>query len=81
VRVDKALDVSGFRNYVEAIRSCGDHPMPTLTDEVLESVVAVVQAYVEVRETYEDTCGFVIVRLRDGQYGVFHEWSDSSGHG
>jgi len=81
MRVNKTLTVEGFHEYVAAIRSCGDHPMPNLTDEVLASVREVVECYVEVAETYENTSGKVVVRLADGAYGVFMEWSDSSGHG
>ena len=80
MRVDKTLTVEGFREYVAAIRSC-DHPMPNLTDEVLASVREVIECFIEVSERYEDTTGKVIVRLVDGTYGLFMEWSDSSGHG
>ena len=71
----------GFRQYVASVQSCGDHPLPALTPEVLDSVVAVVECYIEEAETYEDTCSKIIVRLANGTYGVFDEWSDSSGHG
>ena len=81
MRVDKTLTVEGFREYVAAVRSCGDHPMPNLTDEVLASVREVIECFIEVSERYEDTTGKVIVRLVDGTYGLFIEWSDSSGHG
>jgi len=81
MRVDKTLTVEGFREYVAAVRSCGDHPMPNLTDEVLASVREVIECFIEVSERYEDTTGKVIVRLVDGTYGLFMEWSDSSGHG
>ena len=81
MRVDKTLTVEGFREYVAAVRSCGDHPIPNLTDEVLASVREVIECFIEVSERYEDTTGKVIVRLVDGTYGLFMEWSDSSGHG
>ena len=81
MRVDKTLTVEGFREYVAAVRSCGDHPIPNLTDEVLASVREVIECFIEVSERYEDTTGKVIVRLVDGTYGLFIEWSDSSGHG
>jgi hypothetical protein len=81
MKIKKELTPDGFREYVDAIRSCGDHPIANLTDSVLASVVEVLDCYIEEAEDYEDTKGRVVVRLSSGQYGVFSEWSDSSGHG
>lgn len=79
--VKKEMTVEGFRDYVDSIRSCGAHPMPNLTAAVLASVEEIIDCYFEEAEDYEDTSGKVVVRLADGTFGVFMEWSDSSGHG
>ena len=81
MKITKQITVPGFLDYVAVIQECGDHPLPALTDEVLASVVSIVDCYIEEAETYEDTTSRIIVELRDGSFGVFSEWSDSSGHG
>ena len=79
--VQKSMTVEEFREYVDSIRSCGDHPIPTLTDDVLASVTEVVECYYVYGVDYADSNGEMLVRLADGRWGVFFEWSDSSGHG
>ena len=74
------MALAEFPEYAKAYRD-SDHWLPTMTDEVLASVVEVVDAYIEERETWEDLHSAILVRLADGRYGVFTEWSDSSGHG
>lgn len=81
MEVKRELTVEGFRDYVEALRSCGDHPLPTLTDGDLAGVVEVVDCCIQCKEDYEDTAGYALVRLVDGRFGLLSEWSDSSGHG
>lgn len=82
VRVKKdPLSVEGFLEYVDAIQECGDHPLASFTPEVRSSIDRVVDAYIEEAETYENTKSFILVQMHDGSYGVFNEWSDSSGHG
>ena len=81
MKIVKEITVPGFKDYVESVRSCGEHPLVTLTPEVMDSVTDVIEAYIEEAETYEDTQSFILVSLADGSYGLFFEWSDSSGHG
>ena len=83
MKIDKGpMTVEGFAAYVESVQSCGDHPLPTL-DVVLQAdgVAEILDVYIEISESYDDTQGFVLTRLKDGTYGLFSEWSDSSGHG
>lgn len=79
--IKKVLDVPGFLEYVEAIQSCGAHPLPGLTPAVLSSIRRVVSCYIEGKEDHDDTAGHIVVELENGVGGVFSEWSDSSGHG
>ena len=81
MKIQKELTADGFRDYVDAIQSCGDHPLPELTSEVLASVSAVLDCYIENRETWEDTQSRILVQLDGGEVGLFSEWADSSGHG
>lgn len=81
MRVEKQMTVEGFKAYVGSLRECGDHSLPTLTDEDLAGVVGVVDCYVQCKEDYEDTQGYALVKLADGRFGLLSEWSDSSGHG
>jgi len=80
MRVSKELALAEFPEYAKAFRD-SDHWLPEMTDEVLASAVEVVDAYIEERETWEDTESAILVRLSDGRFGVFREWSDSTGHG
>jgi len=80
MKVRKEISVPDFREYAKAFRD-SDHWLPEMTDEVLESVTHVVDAYIEEAQTYEDTESKIIVLLSDGRFGVFMEWSDTSGHG
>lgn len=81
MKVYRDLSLEQFREHVASVRECGDHPMPTLTDAIMDAVVEVVEGFIEEAETFEDTSSSIIVRLQDGRFGLFHEWSDSSGHG
>lgn len=81
MRIEKVITPDEFRAYVDSIQSCGDHPLPGLTPEVLASAVEVIDSHIEVSEDYEDTESWITVRLVDGAFGVFSEWADSSGHG
>lgn len=69
-----------FRDYVAATQTCGDHPLPQLTPEVLASVVRVADVFLDEGAFWEHT-GYILVELAHGQAGVFSEWSDTSGHG
>ena len=80
MRINKEIGLSEFAPYAASFRDA-DHWLPEMTDEVLASVVEVVQAYIEEAQPYEDTQSAILVRLGDGHYGIFQEWSDSSGHG
>lgn len=80
MKIVKQMAVAAFPEYVKTFRDA-DHWLPEMTDDVLASVVEVIEAYIEQAETYEDTESAILVRLADGRFGVFSEWSDSSGHG
>ena len=80
MKVNRAITVEEFREYARSMKD-SDHPLVTLTEEVLSNVVEVIECYIEEAETYEDTRGIVLVRLTEEEYGVFQENSDSSGHG
>lgn len=80
MKILRILSIEEFPDYVKAFRD-SDHWLPTMTDEVLAATVEVVDAYIEERETWEDTESAILVRLSDGRYGIFREWSDSTGHG
>ena len=77
MKITRTIALKDFAPYARSFRD-EDHWLPAMTDEVLAQVVRVVDTYIEQRETYEDTCSAILVEL---PYGVFSEWSDSSGHG
>ena len=81
MKIRKEITVPEFIAYVRSIQNCGDHPLPHLTDTVLESTERIIDCYIEDAESYEDTCSKILVERADGQLGLFEEWSDSSGHG
>ena len=79
--IKKEIDVQGFKDYVEAIQSCGYHPLVNLTKAVMDSVTQVLDCHIEEAETYEEIESRIIVQLDDGTVGIFSEWADTSGHG
>jgi hypothetical protein len=80
MRIRKEIAVADFPEYAKVFRD-SDHWLPEMTDEVLASAVEVLDAYIEEADSYEDTESAILVKLADGRYGVFSEWSDSTGHG
>ena len=78
--IRKTITVPDFREYAKTFRD-SDHWLPTMTDQVLDDVIEVIEAYMEKPTEWEDTESRIVVRLADLRVGVFSEWSDSSGHG
>ena len=46
-----------------------------------DDVDSVLSGYHSHPEGYEDSDTVAVVKLKDGRFGTFHEWSDTSGHG
>ena len=80
--ITKTMTPEEFRDYAKAFRD-SDHWLPEMTDEVLDQVMAVLEATFipEKERDYAETDSRIVVKLADGRIGVFTEWSDTSGHG
>ena len=78
--IRKTITVPDFREYAKTFRD-SDHWLPTMTDQVLDDVIEIIEARLEESTNYDDTESRIVVRLADLRIGVFSEWSDSSGHG
>ena len=80
MRTFKTMAAKDFVLYAQAFKDA-DHWLPEMTDEVLASVVEVVEAWIDDEVEWAETDSRITVRLDDGRYGVFTEWSDETGHG
>lgn len=63
--------------------NCEDHTTDVIAEDVAEALVAArwCACFPQDCGTYCDTYGCAIVRLKDGQFAVIDESSDTSGHG
>lgn len=66
-----ALDV------LEGANMCADHA----TDITPADIAEVIGAEMNRDGGWAESYGFAFVRLTNGQFAVFSEWEDTSGHG
>ena len=80
---EKTLTPEEFRAYVLGFLTAtyDAHSLPALTDAVLARVEAVERAWFT-ELGYDGSQSSIVVRLTNPpEWGLFHEWSDYSGHG